>query len=267
MKNNNKLKVVSINDKLIGEMNKEIVNALALSKFDKDDSHRFNDLIPQSILRIQNDEDIEYIKNNGSNIDMNDYVLDRRVMLSTAYYNFVDQEIMFLTHCIETYIITAFNKFAGRNIDNMFYINRDNIRNIISSVFNRDLREFMFNDKATENIVDIRIINNNIPEVCLKLEMELRDALLNKNNIRVIEPLIELEDDFGKYKGHDNFNHETYFTNYEKIEVMIDDVVKITNIALVSAYCKIKDYVNMLLCPLGYPSINLRQDDVTITHF
>lgn len=240
----NKVKVLSIDEKLIGKMNSEIRDLIILNT--KDNNEYYGALDAHMQIMENGSNDAKYILENDPEA-LPTYITDRRNLLTTTFRSRVSEEITTLSSCIFTTICNAVSSLnePDDNLESLYYhLQVDRIIEILLYAFDPNPRVYMpCDDAACMNSYDLTVINNNIPERCMTLNSYLKATL----------------SDYILFKYPTDLKAQSELRNY--IYGVIEAITFTTQTSLVALYCEIKDYVESTIYPLGYPNIVLEQEE------
>ena len=240
-------KVVTINEKLIESTHKDIVDAIV--QLDNDENLISYSISNLTKIRDNGDKDINYILDNGEKEDAINYIITRRQLLTTEYNAYV----MNITNYISNSIAYLLDKYF-----NIYSINYDRLKNIIYNTFGPDPRVFMFSNQEQENILDLTMYNNIIPNTVIQI-ITLLESNIQKYEICRFN---HKRNDYD-YDSINDISPEQYGENILEINNNLREIVgeMIHNI-LVQSYLYIKEITNNEICDLGYPGVKLDPADV-----
>lgn len=235
-------KVVTINEKLIASTHKDIVDAIV--RLENDENLISYSIANLTKFRDNGDKDINYIINNGEKEDVINYIITRRQLLTTQY----NAQIMSAANYIVNSIAHIVNKHC-----NLYGFDCDQAKSIIYNAFGPDPRIFMFSSQEQENIMDLTMYNNIIPNTVIQI------ITLLENNIHRYDICR-----YGRKNPHEydydinEISVDQYCQNMVDIyDALREDIGELIHNILIQTYLFIKERANNEICDLGYPGVKL----------
>lgn len=230
-KEEQKLKVLTINEQIMGSMNEEIKDAITMAYSKESEGYCFYDLEALHQLQDNGNKDLEFMKNDTG--ALGSYIGDRRSLLVGAYQSFVTDQVIKLASCV------AVSTFNVLNV----YVDFNDISYILRDTFSPHPSEYAYTDIATENYNDLHIINHIIPQTVLMVGDYIRRAIYSSISRYTFKAPKE------------------YCAEADYADDFIESTQRQVNICLTQIYCNIKEYVKVHSLPLGYPEYKLEQQE------
>lgn len=230
-KEEQKLKVLTINEQIMGSMNEEIKDAIVTAYSEESRKYQFYDVEELHKLQENGNKDLELMKTNEEALSC--YIEDRRLLLVTAYQSFVQDQVIRLASCITT---SVFNEIG-------VYVDFDQISYILLEAFCPHPLQYAYTDVATENFNDLHNINHLIPNTVIKVADYLR------RNI------------YSSVSNHSYKSPRAYIDAVNDVDMFIESTQRSISVTLTAIYCDIKDYVKIHSLPLGYPEYKLEPQE------
>lgn len=230
-KEEQKLKVLTINEQIMGSMNEEIKDAITMAYSKESEGYCFYDLEALHQLQDNGNKDLEFMKNNTE--ALGSYISDRRSLLIRAYQSFVTDQVIKLASAVT---VSTFNVLD-------VYVDFNDILYILRGTFSPFPSEYIYSDITTENYNDLHIINHIIPCTASRVGDYIRRSIYSSISSYT-------------FKGP-----KEYCAEADYADDFIESTQREVNMCLTQLYCNIKEYVKDHSFPLSYPEYSLKPQE------